>query len=88
MAKKTNGYTEGRVRQNISLNTQQTNFGLRAVKRYENTESRPGCKEDSWEATDGDAEGCNQKGTQHTTDRLRLRATKIDNNAKGHAEET
>ena len=63
MAKKTNGYTKGRVRQNISPSTQQIDFGLRAMKRYKNTESRPGCKEHSWEATDGDAEGCNQEGT-------------------------
>ena len=63
MAKKMNSYTEGHVRQNISLSAQQTNFGLRAMKTYGNTESRAGRKEESWEATNDDAEGCNQEGT-------------------------
>ena len=59
MAMKMNSYTEGRVRQNISPSTQRIDFGLRAVKTYDNAESSVGCKEDSWEAMDGDAEGCN-----------------------------
>ena len=32
---------------------------LRAVKTYGNAESCAGPKEDYWEATDGDTEGCN-----------------------------
>ena len=63
MAMKMNGYTEGRARQSISPNTQQTDSSLRAVKTYDNTESRAGHKEDSWEATDDSTEGCNQEGT-------------------------
>ena len=63
MATKTNSYIEGHVRQNISLSTQRTDSGLRVVKTYGNAESRAGYKEDSWEATNGDAEGCNQEGT-------------------------
>ena len=62
MAMKTNGYTEGRARQNTSPSTQWTDCGLRAVKTYDNAESRAGRKEDSWEATDGSTEGCNQEG--------------------------
>ena len=60
---KMNGYTEGRVKQNISPSTQRTYFDLRVVKTYDNAESRAGRKEDSWEATNGDAKGCNQEGT-------------------------
>ena len=63
MATKTNDYTEGRVKQNTSTSTQRSDFDLRAVKTYSSTESRARCKEDSWEATDGNAEGCNQEGT-------------------------
>ena len=44
-------------------NTQQTESSLRVVKTYDNTKSRAGHKEYSWEATDGDAKGCNQEGT-------------------------
>ena len=58
-----NDYTEGYVRQNKSPNTQQTDYGLRAVKTNGNAKSRAGHKEDSWDATDGDAEGCNQEET-------------------------
>ena len=63
MATKTNGYTEGRVKQNTSPSTQQTDFSLRAVKTYGNVENRVGCKEDPREVMDGDTEGCNQEGT-------------------------
>ena len=35
----------------------------RVVKTYGNAESYAGHNEDSWEATDGDTEGCNQEGT-------------------------
>ena len=63
MATNTDSYTEGYARQNISLSTQRTNCGLRAVKTYGNAKSHEGRKEDSWEATDGSAEGCNQGGT-------------------------
>ena len=66
MATKMNGYIGGRVRQNTSPNT---HFGLRAVKTYDNTESRVGRKEDPQEATNGDAEGCKKEG-QHPADRL------------------
>ena len=59
MAAKTDGYTEGCGRQNISPSTQQTNCGLKAVKAYDNVESHAGSKEDSWEATNGSIEGCN-----------------------------
>ena len=59
MAMNTNDYTEGRVRQHMSPNTQRIDFGLRAIKTYDNAE----CREDSWEVTDDDAEGCNQEGT-------------------------
>ena len=47
MAMKMNGNTKGRVRQNISFNTQWTYFGLGAVKTNGNAESHVGCKEDS-----------------------------------------
>ena len=47
MTTKTNSHTEGRVRQNTILNTQQTDFGLRGVKTYGNTESHARRKEDS-----------------------------------------
>ena len=57
-----NGYTNDHVRQNISPNTQQTNSDLRAVKTYGNVESQAGHKEDSWDATDDNAKGCNQEG--------------------------
>ena len=63
MATKTNDYTEGRVRQNTSPNTQQIDFGLRAVKTVGNAENHVGCKEDPWEETDSDTKGCNQEGT-------------------------
>ena len=63
MPTKMNSYTEGRVKQNISPKNQRTEFGLRAVKTYGNAENDVGCKEDFWEATDGDVEGCNQDGT-------------------------
>ena len=46
MARKMKGYTEGCVGKNTSPNTQQTDFGLRAVKTYGNNESRDGHKED------------------------------------------
>ena len=53
-----NGYVEGRVRQNISPSIQWTDFDLRSVKTYGNAKSHIGHKEDSWEAAD--TEGCNQ----------------------------
>ena len=49
--------------QNKSPSTQRIDCGLRVVKTDDNAESRAGGKEDSWDATDGDAEGCNQKET-------------------------
>ena len=60
MATKTNGYTEGNVKKNISPSTQRTDFDLRVVKTYDNAESRARHKEDFWEATDDNDEGCNQ----------------------------
>ena len=63
MATKMNGYIEGRVRQNISPNTQWMNSGLRAVKAYNNIESCAGHREDSWEAMDSGVEGCNSEDT-------------------------
>ena len=63
MATKTNGYTKGHARQNTSPTTQWTDCGLRAVKTYDNAESCGRRKEDSWEATNGSTEGCNQEGT-------------------------
>ena len=63
MASKTNDYTEGRARKNTSPNTEQTDFGLRAMKTYDNAKSRVGHKENSWEATDSNAKVCNQEGT-------------------------
>ena len=36
---------------------------MRAVKTYDNTQSRAGYKKDSYEAMDGSTEGCNQEGT-------------------------
>ena len=62
-ATKTNDYTEGRVRQNKSPRTQRTDCYLRAVKRNDNVESHDRSKEDSWDAMDGDAEGCNREKT-------------------------
>ena len=59
MAMKMKGHTEGHVKQNTSPNIQQTDFGLRAMKTYGNIESRVRRKEDPWEATNNDAEGCN-----------------------------
>ena len=59
IATKMNGYIEGRVRQSKSPNTQGTDFSLRAMKIYGNAESHAKSKEDFWEATDSDAEGCN-----------------------------
>ena len=59
MAIKTNGYAEGRVRQNTSVSIQWIDCDLKAMKTYDNAESCAGHKEDSWEAMDGDAEGCN-----------------------------
>ena len=53
----------GSVNQNTSISTQQTEFELRVVKTYNNTESHAGHEENSWEATDCDAKGCNQEGT-------------------------
>ena len=58
-----NGYTEGRVRQNKSPKTQQTDCSLRAMKTDDNTEIRTGHKEDSWDTTNDDTEGCNQEET-------------------------
>ena len=58
-----NSYIAGCARQNISPSTQWTDYGLRTVKTYNNTESHAKCKEDSWKATDGSTEGCNQWGT-------------------------
>ena len=58
-----NGYTEGHARQNTSPITQQTDFGLRAMKTYDNTESRARNEENSWEAMDDNIEGCNQEDT-------------------------
>ena len=63
MAMKTNGYTEGHAKQNISPSTQRTDSGLRAVKTYDNDKCHARLKEDSWEVTDGNAEGCSQKAT-------------------------
>ena len=60
MATKTNYYTEGRVRQNTSPITQLTDFDLRVVKIYDNAKSCAEHKENCWEATECDAEGCNQ----------------------------
>ena len=60
---KTSNYTEGHVKENTSPSTQRTDFSLRAVKTYNNTESHAGRKENSWEAADGNVEGCNQEGT-------------------------
>ena len=59
MATKTYGYTEGRVRQNMSPNTQQKDSSMRAVKTYGSAESRARHEEDSWEAIDDNAKGCN-----------------------------
>ena len=53
------GYTQGCAMHNISPSTLQIDYGLRAVKTYDNTESRAAHKEDSWEATDGSTDGCN-----------------------------
>ena len=61
MATKTNGYTEGRVRQNTSPSTQWIDCGMRALKTYDNAESRAGRKKDSWEATDSNTEHCPRK---------------------------
>ena len=63
MATKMNDYTKGHVNQTTSPSTQQTDSDLRAMKTYNNAKSRAGHKEDSWEATDGKAKGCNQEGT-------------------------
>ena len=63
MATKTNGYTKGRATQNMSPSTQREDSSLRAVKTYDNAESRAGRKEDSWEVTNSDANGCNQEAT-------------------------
>ena len=63
MAMKMNGHTEGRVRENTSPNTQRIDFGLRAVKTYDNTKSHARHEENSMEATDSDTEGYNQEGT-------------------------
>ena len=60
MATKTSDYTEGHARKNSSPSTQQTDFVLRAVKTYGNIESHAGGEEKSWEATNDEAEGCNQ----------------------------
>ena len=49
--------------ENTSLSTQWIDFDLKVMKTYDNTESSVGHKEDSWEATDNDVEGCNQEGT-------------------------
>ena len=58
-----NDYTEGHVRQNKSPNTQRTDCGLRTVKTDDNAESCAGCKEDFWDAMDGNVEGCNPDET-------------------------
>ena len=58
-----NGYTKGCIRKNTSSSTQRIDFSLRAVKIYGNAESRAERKEHSWEATNGNAKGCNQEGT-------------------------
>ena len=63
MAMKMDDYTEGRAKQNTSPSTQRTDYDMRVVKTYNNTESRARLKEDSWEATDDSTEGCNQEGT-------------------------
>ena len=63
MVMKTDAYTEGHARKNISPNTYQTDYGLEAVKTYGNAESRVQHKKYSWEAMDDNTEGCNQRGT-------------------------
>ena len=50
MTTKMNGYTGSCVRKNTSPSTQRTDFGLRAIKTYDNTKSHAGHKEDSWES--------------------------------------
>ena len=40
-----------------------TDFSMRAVKTYSNTESHAKHKKDSWEAMDGDTVSCNPEGT-------------------------
>ena len=60
MAIMMNDYTEGRAKQNTSPSTQRTDCSLKAMKTYDNAESRAGHKEDYWEATDGNTEGCTQ----------------------------
>ena len=63
MATKTDDYTKGRAKQNTSPSTQWTDYSMRVVKIYDNTESRARHEEDSWEATDDNTKGCNQEGT-------------------------
>ena len=59
-----NSYAEGHVKKNKRYpSTQRTDCSLRAVKTSGNTESRAGRKEYSWDAKDGDDEGCNQEAT-------------------------
>ena len=60
------------------------------MKIYGNTESRTRCKEDSWEATNNDTEGCDQEGTSAHSGRtdFGLRIIKMDGNAEGYAKET
>ena len=79
MATKTNGHTEGHEWPHRGSG--QTDFGLRAVKTYDNVKSRDGHEENSWEATKGDAEDYKQEGTT-------ARNRQMDDNAEGHAKET
>ena len=46
MAIRRNDYIEARARQNTSTSTQQIDYSLRAVKIYNNIESRAGHKEE------------------------------------------
>ena len=63
-------------RQNTSPSTQRIDCSLRTMKTYDNAESRAGRKEDSWQATDDNIEGCNQEGTStHSRQTLRRRIT-------------
>ena len=63
MATKTNDYIDVCARKNTSPSTQWTDCGLGVVKTYDNAESLTVRKENSWEATDYNTEGCNQGGT-------------------------
>ena len=50
---------EGSCQAKYNSRTQRIDFGLRAMNTYGNTESCARHKENSWEATDGNTEGCN-----------------------------